>query len=275
MFRAVRILIVICCLLIAADSVYSQPYDTLLVFFPLDKTNFTEASSKFLDSIVAHNVLKHGESIRLFGHGDYLGSDDYNKNLSYMRAKNVQDYLVLSGFNRDDIKLIIGKGKINRPGATDRLGNPVDRKVEMVINKIVDTPEEQKFRYYFERTQINETMPLRNIEFYRGSVRVTPESMPELLRLIAWMMEHPSYRIRLEGHICCLGPGLGQDEPYDESTLSEKRARSIRDSLIVHGIDTARLQCIGMGNSYPVVYPEESDEDGRRNRRVEVRVLEK
>ena len=56
---------------------YSQEHDTLHVYFPLDKTNLTDLSVKFMDSLVSNRVLKSGTRIILLGYGDYLGDNDY------------------------------------------------------------------------------------------------------------------------------------------------------------------------------------------------------
>jgi outer membrane protein OmpA-like peptidoglycan-associated protein len=270
MRNAMLLLLLLCTL-----QAYGIKRDTGLVYFPLDKTNFVEASGRYLDSLISNKVLLMGRPIILLGYGDYLGSEEYNKNLSYIRAKNVQDYLVLAGFNKSDITVVIGKGKINRNATNGKLGSPPDRKVEIIYEPRIDTPEDEKLTYYLFRMQVNETLPLSNIQFYRGSIRMIPESMVQLQALIQFMKEHTSYAIQLEGHVCCLGLVPDRDEPYDESTLSTKRAQCIYDSLVNHGINKARLKYIGLGNNNPIADPEVTDEDMRLNRRVEVRVLSK
>ncbi len=264
----------ICLFIFSCVAGYGQEHDTLHVYFPLDKTNLTDVGVKFMDSLVSHKVLKTGNRIILLGYGDYLGNNDYNQNLSYARAKNVQDYLLMSGFDKSDITLVIGKGKIYHAHVKGKSGNAGDRKVDIIINRTIDTPAAQKFVYYLLRLQVNETIPLHNIQFFRGSIRITPESLPELNMLIDFMQLNATYKIKLEGHVCCLPYGM-HDEPYDESTLSTKRAECIMDSLIVHGINKDRLQAIGLGTENPIAYPEFTEEDQLLNRRVEVRIMSK
>ena len=78
----------------------------------------------------------------------------------------------------------------------------------------------------------------------------------------------------MEGHVCCLGPRSGKDEPYLESTLSQKRAESIRDPLVAHGVSTERITCVGLGNNDPL-NDEETEQEQELNRRVEIRVVER
>ena len=264
----------ICLIVFYSTAACCQEHDTLHVYFPLDKTNLTDVSVKFMDSLVSQKVLKTGSRIILLGFGDYLGDNDYNKNLSYARAKNIQDYLTISGFDKNDITLVLGKGKIKHAPVNGKLGNAADRRVDIIINRVIDTPVVEKFNHYLRRLEVNETMPLNNIQFFRGSVRIKPESLPELNMLIDFMQRNATYKISLEGHVCCLPYGA-HDEPYDESTLSTKRAECIRDSLIVHGVSRDRLQAIGLGTDNPIASPELTEEDQLLNRRVEVRIMSK
>ena len=126
-----------------------------------------------------------------------------------------------------------------------------------------------------QKRQANETLPLNEIHFYRGSLRLTPESIPQLKVLYNFLELNKTYTIQLEGHVCCLGPYSGLDEPYDSSTLSTLRAGSVYDSLVSYGIDKARLKYTGLGNNNPIADPEITEEEMEINRRVDVRILSK
>jgi outer membrane protein OmpA-like peptidoglycan-associated protein len=268
----VKHILLILLLTFATLHTHAQSHDTIRIYFPLDKNNLTEQASKTLDSLMHNKVIEPGKKIILLGWGDYLGSESYNDNLSYARAKNVQDYLVIYGFNKPDITLVLGKGKINRPPLNGNLGFPPDRKVDIIIDSKIDTPAEQKMTHYILRLNEGETYALRNINFYQGSIRITPGSLPELKMLYNFLRDHPTIKIQLEGHICCMGIVEGVDEPYDESTLSQKRAETIADSMFVYGIAKDRIKCIGLGNNN-LIRNEEGYEDEARSRRVEVKIL--
>ena len=272
-----KTIFLLCALLIIHIPGYAQSKDTLNIFFPLDKNNLTDASAKFIDSLIQQKTLAPGRKIIVLGYGDYLGSDAYNADLSYARAKSVQNYLTLSGFSPQDITLCSGKGKIGRPALNSSKGNSKDRKVELIINKIIDTPVADRFNYTLMGLHDSETMILKNIHFYQGSLGITPSSLPELKMLRNFMEQNKTYIIQIEGHVCCLGPveGVNVDEPYNESTLSQKRAEEIRDSLVKYGIDRTRLRCIGLGNSNLIRDEETGAENEELSRRVEVRVISK
>ena len=262
-------------LFFCAASGYAQSHDTIHLYFPLDKTQLTERSTKIIDSLISNNWMEHDKRIAVLGYADYLGSDDYDKAISAARAKNVEDYLVILGIDKKNITRCVGKGKINRT-ATGKKGNVEDRKVDIIFDARIDTPEDKKFRYYLTNLKVDETLPLKNIEFYRGSLRITPESLPWLKIASDVLLENKNIIFRLEGHVCCIGPILGIDEHYDEGTLSQKRAQEIADSFVARGVDTSRIKgAIGMGNGYPIAWPEVSAQDQQANRRVEIRIINK
>ena len=74
------------------------------------------------------------------------------------------------------------------------------------------------------------------------------------------------YRFCLEGHTCSLGT-----RKYNQA-LSERRAKAVRDWMVVHGISEDRLMIMGFGEDRPVA--DNNSEEGRRyNRRVKVRTI--
>ncbi len=92
------------------------------------------------------------------------------------------------------------------------------------------------------------------------------ESYPELEQLIELMRENSNLRIRFEGHTDDQG-----DAPYNQ-TLSEKRAKAVLDYVVSGGIESARVESVGYGESKPLV--QGTTEDARAmNRRVEMKVL--
>ena len=89
------------------------------------------------------------------------------------------------------------------------------------------------------------------------------EAIGELERLVTWMNEHPSVNAELGGHTDAVG-----SDAYN-FTLSEKRAQSVYNYLIIRGIDPSRLTYKAYGKSRPVA-TNETPEGRQLNRRVEV-----
>ena len=263
-------------LLLALVKAYGQTHDTMHIYFDLDKTQINERGIQMIDSIVKDNRLMHETKITIMGYADYLGTDGYDKVVSEMRAKNVEDYLLISGYNKNDITRCTGKGKITHATTNGKKGFSEDRKVDVIFDARKDTSDDQRFQYDLEKLQVDESLPIKNVDFYQGSLRMTPESIPRLDMLLHFLQKNSTIVFQLEGHVCCLGINDGRDEPYDEGTLSQKRAQEVADYLIKNGIAKERLKAaIGLGNINPIRDEESGRENQALSRRVELRIISK
>ena len=110
---------------------------------------------------------------------------------------------------------------------------------------------------------VNEQIVLNPFYFTQSKATILPISIPEIERLAAILKENPSMSIRIEGHTDNLG------KVTDLQKLSEDRASAIKEALIAKGILAARMEVKGFGGTRPVSN-NESDDDRKKNRRVEV-----
>jgi outer membrane protein OmpA-like peptidoglycan-associated protein len=100
------------------------------------------------------------------------------------------------------------------------------------------------------------------IQFAWDSPRIEQVSLPALDDAVKALQENKSFRVAVEGH----ASSEGGDE--HNQTLSENRAKAVRDYLVSHGVAEDRVTSKGFGSSRPA----ESNvtEAGREaNRRVE------
>jgi outer membrane protein OmpA-like peptidoglycan-associated protein len=87
-----------------------------------------------------------------------------------------------------------------------------------------------------------------------------------MLDVASRLRENPALSVQMEGHADSLGA-----PPYNLH-LSQLRAESVRRFLVELGIETRRLQAIGLGTARPVA--DNAIREGRRqNRRVIVRLF--
>ncbi len=107
----------------------------------------------------------------------------------------------------------------------------------------------------------------RNIYFDFNKSTIRPESYPVLDSIVQWLQENPTVKVRIEGHTDTRG-----SRRYNKR-LSQARANAVREYLIQHGIDPKRLVAVGYGEERPVVFPERTEEDYQKNRRVEFYIL--
>ncbi|MES0875017.1 OmpA family protein [Sinimarinibacterium thermocellulolyticum] len=107
---------------------------------------------------------------------------------------------------------------------------------------------------------------LRGVTFEFDSARLTADAQTILDGVVAALQAAPEIRVEIGGHTDARG-----SEAYNQR-LSERRAASVRDYLVDHGIDGARLTAVGYGETRPVA-DNDSEEGREQNRRVELTVM--
>lgn len=294
-------------LALTLTQIHCFAQDTIKLYFDLGIPTLNMAAMQQLDSLAYYDILLPNKNYGIIGYADYLGSEESNVTLSQNRANAVQEYLQGLGIKQENIETVTGKGEINRDIASND-GYPEDRRVDIVLGgfkqkAVADSPayickcgkadckkgplvkvqpqkpavEKQLQKIDITNIKKDETIRLDNILFLPGSHRIREESEETLFHLYIVMKDHPTLKIRLEGHICCLKNTTHDGYDYDtqEYRLSENRAKAVYDYLAEKGIDEERMQYKGFGLSKPLAWPERSFADENMNRRVEIRILEK
>jgi OOP family OmpA-OmpF porin len=106
-------------------------------------------------------------------------------------------------------------------------------------------------------------VPLYGIQFLPGRPDLSPESVIILEEVITMLNDHPTWRLRVEGHTDNTGTKMGN------MTLSFKRASAVVTWLAANGAKRARLDPQGLGDTRPVA--DNTTEAGRtKNRRIEI-----
>ena len=103
---------------------------------------------------------------------------------------------------------------------------------------------------------------LKTLYFGFDSSSLTPQAISVLEENIVWIRDNPDKRIIVEGH--CDSRGTLE---YNLA-LSDRRASSVVGYLKSAGIDSKRLEPIGLGSDQPASYRQDS-EGYRLNRRAE------
>jgi OOP family OmpA-OmpF porin len=109
---------------------------------------------------------------------------------------------------------------------------------------------------------------LQQVHFETASATILPDSFPMLGEIAALLKATPAIRkMRIEGHTDNHGA------PDYNLDLSKRRAASVRQWLVDHGIDPGRLDSQGYGMTQPI---DTNDTDAGRaaNRRVEFKITD-
>ncbi len=107
-----------------------------------------------------------------------------------------------------------------------------------------------------------------NVQYEFNKADLNPNSFPILDEYADTMKSHPNMIVEIAGHT----DNVGSDD-YN-LRLSQRRAESVRQYLLKKGIKPHRIIAKGYGERQPLVSNDTEEERGR-NRRTEVRVIEK
>jgi len=235
------------------------------------------------------------ESVRIIGSTDYIGSVAYNLELSQRRADNVKTQLKILGIDENIILEAKGVGIIGKRLNNDE-GIPANRKVELIVKKkqvplkepeeeIVELEVEEVTKEELEEESLSEQIEaleegdhlvLENLLFIPGQHYLLESSYPTMDALINILKENKSLEIAIEGHICCETQFRdGFDMETGKRNLSVARAEYIYSRLINQGIDPDRLSYEGFGRRKPLYPKERTDAEKQKNRRVELRIVNK
>jgi len=108
-----------------------------------------------------------------------------------------------------------------------------------------------------------EEMVLRGVNFKTNSAELTPDSAETLDGVVAVLKQRPDTKAEIHGYTDARGP-----DAYNVK-LSERRAASVVEYLVIHGIAGDTLSAKGFGKSNPLASNDTAD--GRaQNRRVTV-----
>lgn len=116
----------------------------------------------------------------------------------------------------------------------------------------------------FEQPRI---FTLDNVEFESGKSTLTKKSYSELEELTEYMKLKGDLVVEIAGHT----DDIGDDE--SNIKLSEARATTVRNYLILQGILPERIIAKGYGEMQPIA-PNSTPEGRQRNRRTEVRIIQ-
>jgi outer membrane protein OmpA-like peptidoglycan-associated protein len=104
---------------------------------------------------------------------------------------------------------------------------------------------------------------MSGVWFDTGSATLKPGAREKLAKIATILSAHPNLKIEVEGHT----DNTGSEDT--NQALSEHRANSVRDFLILSGVNSGAITARGMGESQPVA-SNDSVAGRQLNRRVEM-----
>lgn len=223
----------------------------------------------------------------LYSYTDSTGSRAINDKLAHDRLNYVKNYLDL---NDPDLGIKLVPAALERRTDAKNVLNwrrvdvyytIVDWKVvenapevppEFIEKPIEATKEEVEESPHHEHTQINDDLQqsiernepfILNINFIPGTFKMESGSSAVLNVLASYLFKNSEMQVIIRGHVCC----------ENNKRASKKRAQAVVKRLVDMGVDKSRLKAVGMSNTEPLVFPEITESDRKKNRRVDAQFI--
>jgi outer membrane protein OmpA-like peptidoglycan-associated protein len=104
---------------------------------------------------------------------------------------------------------------------------------------------------------------MSDVLFDSGKYSLKVGAREKLAKVSGIILAHPGLKVEIEGHT----DSVGSDE-FNQH-LSEKRANSVRDYLVAHGLPTDSIAARGLGKTAPLT-TNDTPTGRQQNRRVEM-----
>jgi OmpA-OmpF porin, OOP family len=106
------------------------------------------------------------------------------------------------------------------------------------------------------------------IEFPTDSATLTPASSEQVHNVAEILKAYPGVNVKIGGYTDNVG------DPGHNQQLSQDRATNTMNAIVSNGVDKARLEAEGYGETHPVA-SNDTAEGRQQNRRIDIRVTQK
>lgn len=247
-------------------------YDEISLFVSTDGNKAYFASNNLSDAggwdVYSFNLHKEAKPARVLFLKGNLSSDDLNIDNIEIEIKNVNtqknsNVIVSNGSyvaaitldDNDDVVVSIKKN-----------GYAFKSKYISSSDTAYNSPKNLDF--VMESIEVGKSFQMESVYFETDSYLINSITKEILHEFSEYLQLNNNLIIEINGFTDNIGNSI------DNQILSENRAKSVRDLLLLNGIDAKKLSFNGYGESYPV--SNNNTKSGRKmNRRTEFKVISK
>ena len=165
-----------------------------------------------------------------------------------------------------EVDLLGGKVYTYSVNAPDHVNPEYFEESQMIDLTHLKGRKKEQRDIYLNKLEVGTEWEIPNIYFAFDKYDLLSKSFESLNEVVKVMKEYPKLRVEIQGHTDSKG-----SETYNE-TLSDNRAKSVRQYFIEQGIAADRLESKGYGEVQPIA-TNDTDEGRAKNRRVMLKVL--
>lgn len=121
--------------------------------------------------------------------------------------------------------------------------------------------------FEIEAIEANKEIVINNIYYDFDKATLKDESRSELDKLVIILKDNPNLKVEISSHTDSRG-----NDAYNMD-LSQRRAQSVVDFLVVNGIKKDRLIAKGYGKNRPIIKDAKTEEDHALNRRTSFSII--
>ena len=190
------------------------------------------------------------------------------------KAKGGEQWMTIGSFKDHNSLLLVevpGETKESYYYLDDVSLVPVAQAQDCPCNFTTKAPEvtddlEDPELEQLSRLDVGDKFILEYINFENDKAELLPSSFRSLNNVLLVLNRNPSMRIEISGHTSSAGG-------YDHNMkLSLRRAKAVRQFLVLQGVAEERVEIVGFGPDQPIA-DNNTTEGQAKNRRVEFKVL--
>ncbi len=223
----------------------------------------------------------------IYSYTDSTGSRAINDRLAHDRLNYVKNYLELNDPNlgiklvpatlerRSDAKNVLNWRRVDVyytivdwnvvENAPEVPPEYIENRIELTKEEVEKSPKDEHAEIHDDIQQsIERNEPfILNINFIPGTFKMESGSSAVLNVLASYLFKNTEMQVIIRGHVCC----------ENNKRASKKRAQAVVKRLVEMGVDKSRLKALGMSNTEPLVSPERTESDRKKNRRVDAQFI--
>jgi outer membrane protein OmpA-like peptidoglycan-associated protein len=235
-------------------------------YFENDQSIPTPYSQNQLELFKQSLIKEEVVILEIYSYTDSLGSNSYNNILAEKRLTYIATQLNLIDNSFIQLKPY---GLTYKYDVKDfKSWRRVDIYYELLVyqDSVVTENQDEEVSPMNDSNPIDEAIKdalpfILNISFKEGTAKIELNSFAEIKKLADYLNTHPATRnVVIRGHVCC----------GNNMYISKNRAKAVYKELQKMGVEKSRLSYKGMSNKDPLVFPEKTNADRQKNRRVDI-----